>query len=197
MDTPYTIRAQELRDIYSTLSMKYLTQDERLDVLLTLKHTVKEHDCKLTQEIIELIDREADLLMRGVKESNLEGIFISSPGYSQACFVKNIPASCSNDDAFKTFYFIYYDFFFTLYNLTPTALYRLSFVFLWKISDCLIFQIAISTASIKHYTVEWPWCCSVVRGRSLVLHSICARPSQFDTVVKLKDSRHKRSVIVR
>lgn len=73
MDTPYTIRAQELRDIYSTLNMKYLTQDERLDVLLTLKHTVKEHDCKLTQEIIELIDREADLLMRGVKESNLEG----------------------------------------------------------------------------------------------------------------------------
>ena len=75
MDTPYTIRAQELRDIYNTLSMKYLTQDERLDVLLTLKHTVKEHDCKLTQEIIELIDREADLLMRGVKESNLEGRF--------------------------------------------------------------------------------------------------------------------------
>lgn len=73
MDTPYTIRAQELRDIYNTLSMKYLTQDERLDVLLTLKHTVKEHDCKLTHEIIELIDREADLLMRGVKENNLEG----------------------------------------------------------------------------------------------------------------------------
>lgn len=73
MDTPYTIRAQELRDIYNTLTMKYLTQDERLDVLLTLKHTVKEHDCKLTHEIIELIDREADLLMRGVKETNLEG----------------------------------------------------------------------------------------------------------------------------
>ena len=47
MDTPYTIRAQELRDIYSTLSMKCLTQDERLDVLLTLKHTVKEQNCKL------------------------------------------------------------------------------------------------------------------------------------------------------
>ena len=73
MDTPHTLRAQELRDIFNSLSMKYLTQDERLDVLLTVKHTVKEHDCKLTQEIIELIDREADLLMRGVKESNLEG----------------------------------------------------------------------------------------------------------------------------
>ena len=41
MDTPYTIRAQELRDIYNSINMKYLTQDERLDVLLTLKHTVK------------------------------------------------------------------------------------------------------------------------------------------------------------
>ncbi|XP_067684534.1 IQ motif and ubiquitin-like domain-containing protein [Haliotis asinina] len=74
MDTPYTIRARELRDIYNSINMKYLTQDERLDVLLTLKHTVKEHDCKLTQEIIELIDREADLLMRGVKETNLDGL---------------------------------------------------------------------------------------------------------------------------
>eukprot|EP00057_Strongylocentrotus_purpuratus_P004505 XP_003728839.1 PREDICTED: IQ and ubiquitin-like domain-containing protein isoform X1 [Strongylocentrotus purpuratus] len=74
MDTAYTIRARELKDIYNSLNMKYLTQDERLDVLLTLKHTVKEHDCKLTQEIIQLIDREADLLMRGVRESNLEGL---------------------------------------------------------------------------------------------------------------------------
>ena len=41
MDTPYTIRAQQLKDIYNSINMKYLTQDERLDVLLTLKHTVK------------------------------------------------------------------------------------------------------------------------------------------------------------
>lgn len=34
----------------------------------------QEHDCKLTQEIIELIDREADLLMRGVRENNLDGL---------------------------------------------------------------------------------------------------------------------------
>ena len=78
MDTPYTVRAQELRDIYSTLSMKYLTQDERLDVLLTLKPTVKEHDCKLTQEIIELIDREADLLMRGVRIESRRYIYKQS-----------------------------------------------------------------------------------------------------------------------
>ncbi|XP_041692549.2 LOW QUALITY PROTEIN: IQ and ubiquitin-like domain-containing protein [Coregonus clupeaformis] len=74
MDTQYTIRAKELRDLYSSINLRYLNQEERLDVLLTLKHTVKEHDCKLTQDIVELIDREADLLMRGVKETNLEGL---------------------------------------------------------------------------------------------------------------------------
>ncbi|KAG8142842.1 hypothetical protein E2320_006033 [Naja naja] len=34
----------------------------------------KEHECKLTQEIVELIDREADLMMRAVKECNLQGL---------------------------------------------------------------------------------------------------------------------------
>uniref|UniRef100_H3AU17 IQ motif and ubiquitin domain containing n=1 Tax=Latimeria chalumnae TaxID=7897 RepID=H3AU17_LATCH len=74
MDTQFTIRARQLRDIYNSITMKYLTHDERLDALLTLKHTIKEHNCKLTQEIMELIDREADLLMRQVKDSNLEGL---------------------------------------------------------------------------------------------------------------------------
>ena len=41
MNTPYTLRAEQLRDIYSTLAMPNLSQDERLDVLLTLKSTVK------------------------------------------------------------------------------------------------------------------------------------------------------------
>ncbi|XP_026874591.2 IQ and ubiquitin-like domain-containing protein isoform X2 [Electrophorus electricus] len=74
MDTPYTIRAKELRDLYRSINLHYLSQAERLDVLLTLKHTIKEHHCKLTQQIVELINREADLLTRGVKESNLEGL---------------------------------------------------------------------------------------------------------------------------
>ncbi|XP_061496133.1 IQ and ubiquitin-like domain-containing protein isoform X2 [Rhineura floridana] len=74
MDTQFTLRARELLENYRSISMKDLPQDERLDVLLTLKHTVKEHDCKLTHDIVELIDREADLMMRGVKECNLQGL---------------------------------------------------------------------------------------------------------------------------
>lgn len=41
MDTQFTLRARELLEIYRSISMKDLPQDERLDVLLTLKHTVK------------------------------------------------------------------------------------------------------------------------------------------------------------
>ncbi|KAM5303664.1 IQ motif and ubiquitin-like domain-containing protein isoform 2-T2 [Glossophaga mutica] len=74
MDTQFTLRARELQNIYKCIILKNLSQDERLDVLLTLKHTVKEHECKLTQEILELIDREVDLMMRGVKQENLEGL---------------------------------------------------------------------------------------------------------------------------
>nr|XP_020765141.1 IQ and ubiquitin-like domain-containing protein [Odocoileus virginianus texanus] len=74
LDTQFTIRARELQNIYNCIMLKNVSHDERLDVLLTLKHTVKEHECKLTQEILELIDREVDLMMRGVKHQNLEGL---------------------------------------------------------------------------------------------------------------------------
>ncbi|KAM8819549.1 IQ motif and ubiquitin-like domain-containing protein isoform 2-T3 [Rhynchonycteris naso] len=74
MDTQFTIRARELQSIYKSILLKNISQDERLDILLTLKHTVKEHECKLTREILELIDREVDLMMRRVKDDNLEGL---------------------------------------------------------------------------------------------------------------------------
>ncbi|NXF90517.1 IQUB protein, partial [Eubucco bourcierii] len=74
MDTQYTLRARELYEIYCSISMNGIPKDERIDVLLTLRRTVKEHKCKLTQEIVELIDREVDLMSREVKECNLEGL---------------------------------------------------------------------------------------------------------------------------
>ncbi|NXN37025.1 IQUB protein, partial [Rhinoptilus africanus] len=74
MDTQYTLHARELLEIYRSISMNDIPKDERIDVLLTLRHTVKEHECKLTQEIVELIDREVDLMSREVKECNLEGL---------------------------------------------------------------------------------------------------------------------------
>ncbi|XP_029872007.1 IQ and ubiquitin-like domain-containing protein isoform X3 [Aquila chrysaetos chrysaetos] len=41
MDTQYTLRARELFEIYCSISMNDIPKDERIDVLLTLRRTVK------------------------------------------------------------------------------------------------------------------------------------------------------------
>ena len=72
--TPFSTRAKELMDLYNGLRLPFLSTDERLDVLLHTKWTVKEFDCNLTREIVDLIDREADMLNRGRNEASLEGL---------------------------------------------------------------------------------------------------------------------------
>mmetsp|Transcript_64017 Transcript_64017/g.152666 ORF Transcript_64017/g.152666 Transcript_64017/m.152666 type:complete len:757 (+) Transcript_64017:61-2331(+) len=72
--TPFSTRAKELMDLYSGLRLPLLTVDERLDVLLHVKWTVKEFDCNLTREIVDLIDREADMLNRGRPEKSFVGL---------------------------------------------------------------------------------------------------------------------------
>jgi len=72
--TPFTTRAKELMELYNGLRLPLLTIDERLDVLLHVKWTVKEFDCNLTRDVVELIDREADMLNRGRSETSLTGL---------------------------------------------------------------------------------------------------------------------------
>ena len=72
--TPFTTRAMELMQLYNGLNLSMLTIDERLDVLLHVKWTVKEFDCNLTREVVELIEREADMLNRGRSPKLLEGL---------------------------------------------------------------------------------------------------------------------------
>ncbi|KAI9355623.1 hypothetical protein DFJ73DRAFT_824423 [Zopfochytrium polystomum] len=74
VDTPNTIRARELRDLFHALNVAILSVDERLQILLHVKYTVKEFDCNLTREIVELIDREGDLVSRGRDPKSLEGL---------------------------------------------------------------------------------------------------------------------------
>ena len=72
--TPYTVRAKELAALYRGLTGKAGTADERLDVLLNVKWTVNEFECALTRDIVELIEREADLLNRGRGADTLGGL---------------------------------------------------------------------------------------------------------------------------
>ena len=72
--TPFTSRARELKELYKGLEMSGLSIDERLDVLLHVKWTVTEFDCPLTRDVVQLIDREADMLNRGRTEKSLAGL---------------------------------------------------------------------------------------------------------------------------
>ena len=73
LHTPFTTRSKELMELYNGLRLPKLSIDERLDVLLHVKWTVKEFDCNLTRDLVDLIDREADLLNRGRSAKSLEG----------------------------------------------------------------------------------------------------------------------------
>ena len=53
--TPLTTRAKELMHLYHGLQLPLLSVEERLDVLLHVKWTVKEFDCGLTREIVDLV----------------------------------------------------------------------------------------------------------------------------------------------
>ena len=74
LETPDTLRARELREVYFALKLTGIAVDERLDILLHVKLTVQEYDTKLTREIVDLLNREADLLLRGMREGNQAGL---------------------------------------------------------------------------------------------------------------------------
>ena len=60
--------------IYNSLKNKHVSLDERLDILYNTKMTVNDEKCALSDEIEELINREADMLNRGRPEKSLEGL---------------------------------------------------------------------------------------------------------------------------
>jgi hypothetical protein len=104
--TPFTTRAKELLELFNGLCLPSLSVDERLDVLLHVKWTVKEFDCRLTRDIVELIDREADLLNRGRGERSLDGLrrrlsnlflqFIETPEFNpEAARFQKVPRDFS------------------------------------------------------------------------------------------------------
>lgn len=106
MDTVHTVRARELRDLYNKVSTSPIKQSERLQILITLKRTVKEHNCQLTRDLVDLIDREVDLMSRCIKASSLEGLrqrintlflqFIKTPAFNpQVARLLKVPQDVS------------------------------------------------------------------------------------------------------
>ncbi|CAD7695358.1 unnamed protein product [Ostreobium quekettii] len=72
--TPFTTRAKQMMQLYFATTLPLVSIEERMDVLLHVKWTAKEYDCELTRQLVNLIDREADLLNRGRNQKTLEGL---------------------------------------------------------------------------------------------------------------------------
>ena len=74
VQTPETIRASKLYELYNQLSNNSFKVDDRLNTLLSIKWTVNEYSTNLTRDITDLVDREADLLSRGRSLTCMAGL---------------------------------------------------------------------------------------------------------------------------
>mmetsp|Transcript_6490 Transcript_6490/g.8973 ORF Transcript_6490/g.8973 Transcript_6490/m.8973 type:complete len:587 (+) Transcript_6490:177-1937(+) len=72
--TPTTTRASELVQLFNGLKLRNIPVEQRLDVILNVKFTVREFDCQLTRAIVELVNREQDMLTRGRSGGSLSGL---------------------------------------------------------------------------------------------------------------------------
>ncbi|XP_056454763.1 IQ and ubiquitin-like domain-containing protein [Gadus chalcogrammus] len=96
MATPSSVRARELQELYEVIAARdpAPTPEERLEALMKLRDTVTGYNCQLTRDLVELIDREAELRRREVKPANLEGLkkristlflqFVKTPTFNPA-----------------------------------------------------------------------------------------------------------------
>ncbi|KAL7062317.1 hypothetical protein AAHC03_0148 [Spirometra sp. Aus1] len=73
-DTPETLRARELLIIYQGLKSDCLSENERMDLLLSVKKIVQEYPSKLCCELIFLIERETEMIVRRVPACQLSGL---------------------------------------------------------------------------------------------------------------------------
>ncbi|CAL1271195.1 unnamed protein product [Larinioides sclopetarius] len=72
--TSTTMRATYLHELYQTLSMNYVSIQDRVDALKNLKEVLKPYHSKLTDNMIQLTNREIDLHLRGIKNAHLKGL---------------------------------------------------------------------------------------------------------------------------
>ena len=72
--TPESMQAAELHYLYKSLDRKPDDIESRLEILLKIRFITRSRNTQLTQEIDELINREADILNRGRPESSLVGL---------------------------------------------------------------------------------------------------------------------------
>jgi hypothetical protein len=89
-----TLHAKSLRKLYEALVDPLPMLDARLDILLQVKTAVEPYDCELTDDIVDLIERESETLSMGRSERTLTGVrkrlgnlflqFVETPEFNPA-----------------------------------------------------------------------------------------------------------------
>lgn len=92
--TEETLHARSLRKLYIALTDPLPLLDARLETLLQVKEAVQDYDCELTDDILDLIERESQTLAIGRSEKMLAGVrkrlstlflqFIETPEFNPA-----------------------------------------------------------------------------------------------------------------
>lgn len=70
----HTYKSKRMNDLYMTLTMEHITTQDRIDALQSLIYLLQQHKNNLTNSLLDLAQREIDLLLRGTKVQNLKGL---------------------------------------------------------------------------------------------------------------------------
>lgn len=65
MSTPFTRRAAQLYSLFEALAQRQVSSAQRVELLMSVKVTIREYKCLVTQRLAALIDREVYLLNFG------------------------------------------------------------------------------------------------------------------------------------
>nr|CAD7569175.1 unnamed protein product [Timema californicum] len=74
METVHMRRATDLKALYECICRDDVTVDERIELLVNLKYSVKNYSSGLVMELLHLVERECDFLVRGLGQADLEGL---------------------------------------------------------------------------------------------------------------------------
>uniref|UniRef100_A0A5K3EHT1 IQ and ubiquitin-like domain-containing protein n=1 Tax=Mesocestoides corti TaxID=53468 RepID=A0A5K3EHT1_MESCO len=93
-DTPATLTAKKLLILYENLKSNRLNKTERMDLLLTVKKLAGSHPSTLSCDLVSLVERETELMLRNIPSSMLAGLrkrilhrfiqFCKNPEYNPA-----------------------------------------------------------------------------------------------------------------
>lgn len=72
MDTLKTQRARELRELYLSLSRDDLNYQDRIELLISIKYALRTSGTRLADDLSNLLNRECEMLIRGVSSKKLE-----------------------------------------------------------------------------------------------------------------------------